>query len=98
MGNGPNGTGRKEEGAAIFRCNSLFRCQWICVHSLINQIYCTPLIYFIRYNTLNDNMQDDSCLYESYSLIVKIEQVNNCKIIIFDESNEEKEHCCETQM
>lgn len=43
-------------------------------------------------------MQNDSCLYESYSLIVKIEQVNNCKIAIFDESNEEKEHCCETQM
>lgn len=38
------------------------------------------------------------CLYESYSLIVKIEQVNKCKITIFDESNEEKEHCCKTQM
>lgn len=37
-------------------------------------------------------MQNDSCLYESYSLIVRIEQVNNCKITIFDESNEEKEH------
>lgn len=43
-------------------------------------------------------MQNDSCLYENYSPIVKIEQVNNCKITIFDESNEEKEHCCETQM
>jgi hypothetical protein len=53
-----------------------FPCQWICVHSLMQQVYCSPLIH--RIITLSNNILSDSCLHETYSLVV----VHHCKMKI----------------